>query len=283
MRKLLWLGLLALPLAALPFAARAEATGQVDWNRRVIHARGQGAPDLDAPSVSAARLGAEKAAKADALRNLLETLQGLELTSGDKARTLLQDATLRGQVEGTLRGFTVVAPHYYADGGVALDVEVSLDKLPAELLGKLSREDKKSGEGAGPAATPGPATLPKAKDEAGKTPAQPVQPAPIAQGKLQARGQGLPDPGAASPAAARLGAERAARLDALRVLLAALRAGDAGAGKRIEADASLASQVDGALRGYAVTAVHYYSDGGVALDVEVPIASLPPELREKIK
>ena len=37
----------------------SEATGEIDWQRRVIKARGQGAPDLNAPSISSARLGAE--------------------------------------------------------------------------------------------------------------------------------------------------------------------------------------------------------------------------------
>ena len=268
-----FIGLIA-GLIALPLAARAEATGEVDWTRRVIHARGQGAPDLDAPSVSAARLGAEKAAKADALRNLLETLQGLKLSSGDQAGSLLHDATLRGQVEGTLRGFTVIAPHYYADGGVALDVEVALDKLPPDLLAKLA-----PGKNELEPVPTGVSAMPKPKLEAGKTPSQPEQPAPFAHGNLQARGQGFPAPGV-SPAEARIGAERAARLDAVRVLLAALRTGNARAGKLIEADSGLAAQVDGALRGYKVTAVHYYSDGGVALDVQVAIEELPAGVRE---
>src|ERR1700679_2539810 len=94
--------------AMVPFAARAESTGEIDWVHRTIKAHGQGAPDLNAPSISAARIGAEQAAKADALRNLLETLKGVTLTSGDKLGTLLQnDNALRGQVNGTLRGFKV--------------------------------------------------------------------------------------------------------------------------------------------------------------------------------
>lgn len=130
--------LLIAALVLVPAVARADATGEIDWSRRVIKARGQGAPDLNAPSISVARLGAERAAKADALRNLLETLKGATVSEGDSIGTLMQkDQTLKMKVEGTLRGFKVVAPHYYSDGGVALDVEVELDKLPPELTSHL--------------------------------------------------------------------------------------------------------------------------------------------------
>lgn len=127
----------------IPSMARADATGEIDWDRRVIKARGQGAPDLNAPTVAVARLGAERAAKADALRNLLETLKGATITGGDSLGTLMQnDQTMKMKVEGTLRGFKVVQPHYFSDGGVALDVEVEIDKLPPELAAKLQPPPK---------------------------------------------------------------------------------------------------------------------------------------------
>jgi len=53
-----------------------EGRGEIDWNRRVLIGHGQGAPDLNAPSVAVARLGAERAAKLDAYRNALESLKG---------------------------------------------------------------------------------------------------------------------------------------------------------------------------------------------------------------
>jgi hypothetical protein len=136
--------LVRLVLAAVlcaPAVARADDKGQIDWARRVLKARGQGAPDLSAPSISVARLGAERAAKADAMRNLLELLQGATVESGANVGTLLQnDNALKTKVHGVLRGFTVVPaapgkpnPHYYSDGGVAIDVELPIDSLPPEL------------------------------------------------------------------------------------------------------------------------------------------------------
>jgi hypothetical protein len=104
-----------------------------------------------------ARIGAERAAKLDALRSCMETLRGVQLESGRTVGGALQsDAALSGKVEGLVRGFQVVGkPRYFSDGGVELDVEVSLEgALSAALLPKApaAREAKPEG-----AATPQPA------------------------------------------------------------------------------------------------------------------------------
>jgi hypothetical protein len=126
-------------IAALAAAeAFAQAKGEIDWNRRVLVGHGQGAPDLGAPSVAVARLGAERAAKLDAYRNALESLKGMQLQSGGTAGSLLQgDAGLLGRVDGTLKGVKPVKTHYFSDGGVSLDIEVPLDDLPPELAGAI--------------------------------------------------------------------------------------------------------------------------------------------------
>jgi hypothetical protein len=266
--------LLALSLLAASPARAADKTGEVDWDRRVVKARGQGAPDLNAPSISFARLNAEKAAKADALRNLLETLKGVQVTSGDQAGTLLQqDGALRARVEGALRGFKVVAPHYFADGGVALDVEVELDKLPPELRERLKKP------AAGAAA--------KAVDEKDKTPAYQKGAASVDRPHklLRARGQGMPDLlNSATVAVARQKAERAARIDAAAQLLRAIQtAGGAAVDGLLQADEGLRAKLDGALAGYQIVSTHYYSDGGVAFDVELPFDQLPAELAQRLQ
>jgi hypothetical protein len=125
-------------LVLVPLTARADATGEIDWQRRVLKATGQGAPDLNAPSIAVARLGAERAAMATAQRNALETLKGATLESGGMVGTLLQnDSALRTKVQGKLRGVRAVKTHYYSDGGVSLDIEVPLDQLPAEIAQNL--------------------------------------------------------------------------------------------------------------------------------------------------
>jgi hypothetical protein len=281
LRKLAVTAIAALALAAAPGArAAGDQTGQIDWTRRVIKARGVGAPVLDSGSISSARLKAEGAAKADAARNLLEVLQGVELTSGDKLGTMLQsDTTLVAKVRGSIVGMKVVDKHYFSDTGVSVDVEVPLDKLPPELLAKLKAPS------AAPAAAPVAVDVP--------TPVRVDGNGIIDFQKkvLRARGQGMPDlANSANVATAREGAERAAQLDAIAQLLRALKSAsfdDGRGGGSIDAalgkDDALRAKVEGTLSGYRIVARKYYKDGGVACDVELDFDKLPPELGKLIQ
>jgi hypothetical protein len=138
---------------ALPTGAGAEA-GAVDWQRKVVKCTGSGAANLrDAggnPAV--ARIGAEKAAKLDALRSCMETLRGVQLQSGQTVGGALRsDAALTGKVEGLVRGFRVVGkPRYFSDGGVEMDVEVPLDGALSDAL--LPKPEAKPPAAEGPAA-----------------------------------------------------------------------------------------------------------------------------------
>ncbi len=146
--------------ATLPGAARAESV--VDWQRKVVKCTGSGAANLrDAggnPAV--ARIGAEKAAKLDALRNCLEAVKGVQLDSGHTVGgALASDQALSGKVQGLVKGFKVVgAPRYFSDGGVELDVEVPLDGAMSDaLLPKAEKKDEAPAPKAEPQGDPKPA------------------------------------------------------------------------------------------------------------------------------
>jgi hypothetical protein len=135
----------AASLAALPVQTRAESG--VDWQRKVVKCTGSGAANLrDASGNPAvARIGAEKAAKLDALRNCLEAVKGVQLDSGHTVgNALASDQALSGRVQGLVKGFKVVgAPRYFSDGGVEMDVEVPLEgALSDALLPKAERKDE---------------------------------------------------------------------------------------------------------------------------------------------
>jgi hypothetical protein len=182
---------LAAALAALPLAARADA-GAVDWQRKVVKCTGSGAANLrDAngnPAV--ARVGAEKAAKLDALRNCIEALKGVQLQSGQTVGgAMASDAALSGKVEGLVRGFKVAGkPRYFSDGGVELDVEVPLEGALSDAL--LPRPEGKAG---GPTSLVVdargqklvPALAPRILDEAGK---ELYGPASLGEGARRAGG-----------------------------------------------------------------------------------------------
>jgi hypothetical protein len=94
---------------------------------------------------------------------------------------------------------------------------------------------------------------------------------------VKASGQGAPDMRASSPAQARLGAERAAQMDAFRNLLEQVKGVQVSAGKTVGdqmAKDEIRGKVEGLVKGFKVTQKHYFSDNGVQIDVEVPLAAL---------
>jgi hypothetical protein len=94
---------------------------------------------------------------------------------------------------------------------------------------------------------------------------------------VRATGAGAPDMKAANAAQARLGAETAAKLDAFRNLLAQVKGvavdGSRKLGDLMERD-ELKARVEGVIRGYKITNKRYFSDNGVELEIEVPLAAL---------
>jgi hypothetical protein len=165
---------LVVALAALPLAARA-APGVVDWQKRVVRCTGSGAANLrDAGGNAAvARLGAEKAARLDALRTCLEAMKGVTVSGGQTVGAAMgSDAALKGSVEGAVRGFRPVATRYFSDGGVEIDVEVPLDAVGDAVLPRASAAPAPAGptalvvDASGLAVAP--ALGPRVLDEAGK-------------------------------------------------------------------------------------------------------------------
>jgi len=131
------LSLLSCLALVLPLAAAAE-TGTIDWQRKVVKCTGTGAPNLRAAggNVAVARIGAERAAKLDALRNCMEALKGVTVRSGETVGGALSGTPgLQASVEGVVRGFRVVgSPRYFSDGGVEMDVEVPIEGKLSDLV-----------------------------------------------------------------------------------------------------------------------------------------------------
>lgn len=117
-----------------------------------------------------------------------------------------------------------------------------------------------------------------------KKPAPPAKPAADSrtgvdwqEQVLKATGSGAPDMRATSPAQARLGAEKAAQLDAFRNLLGQVKgihvSSEKTVGDQMGQD-EIRGRVEGVIKGYRVVKKRYFSDQGVELDVEVPLAAI---------
>jgi len=157
------------------------AHGQVDWSNKTVTATGSGAASLKASSVAVARLKAERAAKLDALRNIMETIQGIQVTGQRSAGDLMSNGEIKTRVMGMARNFKVVDTRYYSDGSVDVVVQMPLDD---QLTSALFSGVKPSGKArklptAGDAKTSGliinakglgvvPSMAPRVVDESGK-------------------------------------------------------------------------------------------------------------------
>jgi hypothetical protein len=117
---------------------QAVGNGEINWSDQVIRATGSGAPNPDAPNIAAARIGAERAAKADALRNILETVKGVRIDSETLVvNAMTQNDFIRTQVHGIVRGARTVSTRYLSDGAVEVILEIRManPSTPAETLG----------------------------------------------------------------------------------------------------------------------------------------------------
>lgn len=115
------------------------ASGRVDWQSRVVRAKGIGMP-----SDKGGRAGQLLVARADALRKILETVEGMTLTSETTAQDyMLESDRIRTEVRGICRNFREVGdPVYLSDGSLELTVEMLVGpELSSVLLGDRAFQD----------------------------------------------------------------------------------------------------------------------------------------------
>jgi hypothetical protein len=114
------------------------SSGVINWTQGVVTAKGSGAPPSGAKVISQARLMAERAARADALRNLLETVKGVRVDADTTiANFITQKDAVMIRVSGIVRGATQVDKRYLSDGSVEVTVAVN---LTGELLEVMLKE-----------------------------------------------------------------------------------------------------------------------------------------------
>ncbi len=112
--------------------------GEVDWTEKSVTATGSGSPDLKLENVAVIRLNAERAAKLDAYRKIINTLQGIQVSGTLSGRQALSQGQVRTQVEGIVRGCKIADTRYYRDGGVNVVLRCPLDGGLATSLAPIS-------------------------------------------------------------------------------------------------------------------------------------------------
>jgi hypothetical protein len=123
---------LALSLAATPFAQDCQEG--VDWTARVVCAKGIGAVNPKQPQ-AAARPGAIRSAQMVGLRNAIELVKGVSITSNTTiANSMTENDQVKSKVEAYVKGFQFSAPHYMDDLTVEVFVKIPLDGIADIVL-----------------------------------------------------------------------------------------------------------------------------------------------------
>jgi hypothetical protein len=159
--------------------------GSVNWSAGYIEAVGIGAPpDRSAGKINARPL-ALRAAKVDALRNLLEITKGVRVDS----QTTVKDFTVESdiintQVEGLVKGAVVVDQQYMSDGTVEVRLRMPLYGNLSQIIIPTAIDKRKQAAPPAPLApapvAPAPAApVPAAPAPAVTTPAPAAPAAPV--------------------------------------------------------------------------------------------------------
>lgn len=118
--------LMAFAGAALPqgIVQQVGPNGSIDYTRRVVTATGIGMP-----GGAGGRAGQIRAAKMNALVNILETINGITLTSSTTVQNMTTTSdVVKSRVEGIARNYRMVgSERTFDDGSIEVTIEMSLD------------------------------------------------------------------------------------------------------------------------------------------------------------
>jgi hypothetical protein len=131
------LGLLASPaLAQTGGYIQTTSTGTINWTEQYIEVVGSGVPNPDKPA-GQARLLAQRAATADAYRQLAETLYGVRVDAETTVRDFVTESdVIKTQVQGVIKGATPQGqPRQSADGAIEVTLRLPLFGPLASAIG----------------------------------------------------------------------------------------------------------------------------------------------------
>jgi len=137
MRRILLTAILILCMSSFLFAQVVQQipdAGTINWQDQVIRSSGIGAPNPKMP-LAAQRAGAIEAAKRVALRNLLETVKGMQITSETTVNNMMvENDVIITRVTGIVKNFRIVDTRYMSDGSVEVEVEVPMSGILADAV-----------------------------------------------------------------------------------------------------------------------------------------------------
>lgn len=144
MRTFSFISIALIALMAIPgFSQNADGqdlveavgNGSINWSTGVIQAVGIGAPPEKYYGKPQARPLALRAAKLDAMRNLLEVTKGVRIDSSTTVTDFMVTSdVISAKVDGMVKGAQVVKQEYLSDGTVEITMAMSLTGGFAQLV-----------------------------------------------------------------------------------------------------------------------------------------------------
>jgi hypothetical protein len=109
--------------------------GTINWSKGIIQATGVGASPEEYYGKPQARPMAMRAARLDAVRNLLEVTQGVRIDSATAVKNFaVTNDIIMAKVSGMVKGAQVVKREYLSDGTVEVTMQLSLHGGFAQLV-----------------------------------------------------------------------------------------------------------------------------------------------------
>jgi len=135
LKYVLFMGLFIFTITAQAQLFQQVANGgAIDWQSQKMNATGIGSPNPNVP-LAAQRAGAIRSAKLDALRQLLETVKGMNLNSETTVRNaMVENDVIQSHVSGVVKNFKVTDTRYLSDGSVEVDVEIPVTGILTDAL-----------------------------------------------------------------------------------------------------------------------------------------------------
>lgn len=117
------------------FVGDVFGKGSINFTDRTIQATGIGFIPENVINAGQARRSAVRIAKQDALRQLIEIVNGVNVTSETTIEGAMFDDKIKTQVQGAIRGARRVGdPRYLSDTSVEVVFEVSMNNIAQALL-----------------------------------------------------------------------------------------------------------------------------------------------------
>ena len=117
------------------FVGDVFGKGSINFTDRTIQATGTGFIPENVINAGQARRSAVRIAKQDALRQLIEIVNGVNVTSETTIEGAMFDDKIKTQVQGAIRGARRVGdPRYLSDTSVEVVFEVSMNNIAYALL-----------------------------------------------------------------------------------------------------------------------------------------------------